>query len=229
MTTPRKPTNKPINKSKELEIDTLSKENKVLRSELDEIKQMILQLTIAKAEEKSTIKSESSIEGLEEYDDNYCIEIPSNKFIKIISLNPYMLNISTEGMGKGKSFTFIKYGQTKDIIYSEIVDIINNEEKRHKRGLFRILNEDVVKKHDLEDDYDKLLTKKTIDNIMSFDSKQVYDVFKNANKSQQKIIVSILINKIRDGEEIDLNKLNIVSRIYGENIQDIAKPITNED
>ena len=58
MTTPRKPTNKPINKSKELEIDTLSKENKVLRSELDEIKQMILQLTIAKAEEKSTIKSE---------------------------------------------------------------------------------------------------------------------------------------------------------------------------
>jgi len=228
MTTPRKPTNKPINKSKELEIDTLSKENKVLRSELDEIKQMILQLTTAKAEEKSTIKSESSIEGLEEYDDN-CIEIPSNKFIKVMSLNPYMLNISTGGMGKGKSFTFIKYGQTKDIIYSEIVDIINNEEKRHKRGLFRILNEDVVKKHDLEDDYDKLLTKKTIDNIMSFDSKQVYDVFKNANKSQQKIIVSILINKIRDGEEIDLNKLNIVSKIYGENIQDIAKPITNED
>jgi hypothetical protein len=227
-------TTKPSTSKKTVDT-TLEHENKNLRSEIDELKKMFLalqasQLYDAQAKiDKSNTEEDSIIEE-DDYEEYGCeIEIPSNKYIKVISLTPNMLVISTEGYGKGKVFKFNKFGQSKDIIYNELVEIIHNQQSFIEKGKFYIMNKDVIKKHDLEEIYEKILTKKTIENILNFDTSKIDEVFRNATQSQQETIVSILIQKIRNGEEVDLNKLDIINKIYGRNIKDLAIGNKQED
>ena len=195
-------------------------ENKILQERLDKLEALILN----QSTQNSTLKEETfSVKGLEEYEDKFCAEIPPNRYIKVMSLTNNTLVLSTGGMGKGKIFEFSKFGQVKNIVYSEVADIINNQDKFTKQGRYYILNKDVIINHDLEDVYTKLLTKKTIENIMEFDTKQIHDIFYNATEAQRKTIVSILINKLKDKDDVDLNKLNVISKIHGKNIIEIIE------
>jgi len=142
-----------------------------------------------------------------------------------MSLTNNLLNLTTEGKGKGKNYPFSKFGQTKNIIYSDLIGIIDNNEKFTNNGKYYILNKDVVRNNQLEEIYDNLLTKSVMNNIMKLDEKQIYDIFQNAIASQRDTIVSLLVNRIRNKETLDLNKLDIISKLYGKNIIEIAEKI----
>jgi hypothetical protein len=67
------------------------------------------------------------------------------------------------------------------------------------------------------------LTKEVIENILEYNRDELINLFKNTTDAQREAIVNILIKKIINKEEIDIAKVDIISRIYGQNIYDIAR------
>lgn len=183
------------------------------KSELDNIYKMIAELqsqknTLAVSEEYP--KEEYDYEGE---------DVPLNSYVRVMSLIPYELNLSTQRHGKGRIFTFRGYGTTKRIIYEELEKII--EENRHflERGYFIILDKRVVRKHGLDDIYNNIMNKEKMDMVLlgfekgDVKENDILSFAKSAPKAQQEILATMIIDKRINGEEIDLNLFDKFSRI----------------
>ena len=201
--------------------EQLRQENTQLRSELDEIKKMLTNLTKEQSKEipvSKKVKEESvQKEELQEF------EIRPNKYIKVISLNYGILVLSTEPMGNGKVFVFNKFGETKNIIYSDLAEILHCNQSFAESGKFYIADKNVVFNHGLMEFYKNILTKEMIETLFDNSQEQIVDLFKNATNSQRETIVSIIADRLLNNQEIDLNKVNAISKIYGKDIIDMAE------
>jgi hypothetical protein len=150
------------------------------------------------------------------------LDIRPDDYIKVISLCPYKLNLSTKPKGEGRIFGFNKFGEVKRIRYSDLVEILEVHDKFLEDGFFAIMDEEVVTKHGLEEAYGKVLTKENIEAIMESNQSDAATLFKNANDRQKELIVLMFVNKIVEGEEVNLNFLDRISRIVGYSIHERA-------
>lgn len=204
----------------------LEKENKKLRSELDELKQMVLNLT-QNLQEQQTIQIAPTVESTNintnpiiDEDDS---DIRPNKYIKVMSLNFGKLVLSTESKGQGKVFVFNKFGDVKNIVYSELANLIHHQQSFAEQGRFYVFDKQVIKNHGLVEYYEKFMTKEMIDNILNHNREEIVNLFNNTTKTQRDVIVNLLIKKIVDGEDVDITKVDIISRLTEVNIYDIAR------
>lgn len=219
----------PKNKSQNVENKNLIENSKVesseetvviKKTELENIYKMIEDLQNNIKNNSNLVTKKNSEDNIEE---NYVYEeeeeVPLNSYIKVMSLIPYELNISTERHGKGRIFTFRGYGKTKRIIYQELEKII--EENRHflERGFFVILDKRVVRKHGLDDVYKNIMNKEKMDMILlgfqggDVKENDILTFAKSAPKEQQEILATMIIDKRINGEEIDLNLFDKLGRI----------------
>ena len=127
---------------------------------------------------------------------------------------------------RGKIFSFPKFGSVKNIVYGDLADIIHNHQKFAEEGRFYVFNKQVVINHGLVEHYEKFMTKEMIEKILDYDKDKMVDLFTNATKTQRETIAQILIKRIKQGEDIDLNKVDIISRLYGQNLYEIANEYT---
>lgn len=190
-----------------------------LKQEIEELKNMIKMMTSKKEEFAPIVEEESN-------DEDEYMSIAPNKLIPIISLTNHLLVLSTERFGNGRVYEFNSFGQTRRIVYEDVIGIIHSQERFAKEGAFFIADKDVVKLHGLSEAYNSLLDKKRIDKILDLDSMQLKNVFNNSSKLQKETIVSIIRKKAKNGEDLDLNKVDIISKIYGE---DILEFMNNEN
>lgn len=194
---------------------TLEQENNLLKQQLAEILKSIDEL-------KKTQTKTKNVEpkAVKEDED---IEIKPNKYIRVMSLQFGRLNLSTEGFGRGRLFVFNHFGEVKNIIYSDLANIIHSHQKFAEEGRFYIMDKAVIRNHGLTEFYDKFMTKEMIEKILQYNKDELTEMFSNAPKSQQENIVNILIKKIKNKEDVDLNKIDVLSRIYGENLYEKAQ------
>jgi len=189
-------------------------------SEIDELKKQINDLlgkVNALTGEKSKNTSQESLD-FDDIDQNNTIKINGDDYIKVISLCPYTLNLSTQSKGRGKLYTFTKFGEVKRIIYRDLIDIIENHANFMNDGLFLIMNRDVIRRHGLDDLYSKLLTKEKIEQILEGNQSDAVNMFRSTNPKQQEMICNMIISEMIDGREMDLNFIDRLSRIMGYNI-----------
>jgi len=189
-------------------------------SEIDILKQQINELlgkVNALTGEKSKNTSQESLD-FDDIDQNNTIKINGDDYIKVISLCPYTLNLSTQSKGRGKLYTFTKFGEVKRIIYRDLIDIIENHANFMNDGLFLIMNRDVIRRHGLDDLYTKLLTKEKIEQILEGNQSDAVNMFRSANPKQQEMICNMIISEMIEGREMDLNFIDRLSRIMGYNI-----------
>jgi hypothetical protein len=198
----------------------LEKENKQLRSELDELKKMVLSLTQNQKDQQSTSIVESTNTNVINEDDS---DIRPNKYIKVMSLNFGKLVLSTESKGQGKVFVFNKFGDVKNIVYSELANLIHHQQSFAEQGRFYVFDKQVVKNHGLVEYYEKFMDKEMIENILDHNREEIITLFNNTTKTQRDIIVNLLIKKIVDGVDVDITKIDIISRLAEVNIYDIAR------
>lgn len=197
-------------------------------TEVEELKNAVAELTkivMALKSEKEVVNKHIKKDIPEDVDS---IRINPDEYIKIMSLCPYTLNLSTEAKGRGKTFSFQQFGQVKRILYSDLVLIIENHSNFLNDGYFVILNSSVVRRHGLDEIYEHILTKENIDKILVGNQSDAVSLFKNANANQQKLIVDLFIQKILNGEQIDYNFLDRLSRIIGFNIAEKAESIRKQ-
>jgi hypothetical protein len=151
-------------------------------------------------------------------DDEEEIEINPQKYINVICLCPYQLNLSTLPGGKGKTFTFNGgFGDTKRIMYQNLVDIMDNTPRFLEEGWYYIADKKVIRRHGLDDIYKKILTKQMIESIFdkSLSPDEAASLYKSANKSQQSIIIDLIIGKMISDSNFDMNLISAISKVSG--------------
>ena len=160
-------------------------------------------------------------------------KINSDDYIKVMSLNPYELNLTTERNGRGKIFSFKDFGEVKNILYGDLVLIIETHGSFLNQGRFVILDRRVIRRHGLDESYGKLLTKENFEAILdgrlsnnsSGNQSDAVKLFEGANDVQREAVSRIFVDKILAGEDVDLNFLYRLKRIIGYSIVEKAEGI----
>lgn len=148
-------------------------------------------------------------------------KIPLDEYIPVMSLLPYRLNLSTKANGTGDVKKFSKFGEVKNILYKDLVDILETNSSFMESGFFYILNPAVIRQHGLDEVYSKILTKEKIEEILATNSKNSISLYESANEEQQKVILQLLIDKVRENPDaVNLNTIDKISRISGVNISE---------
>lgn len=150
-------------------------------------------------------------------------KVSREEYISVMSLVPYVLNISTEGNGVGRVKRFEKFGQVKRILYGDLAEMIDSNMSFVEAGYLYILNSDVIRQHGLDDIYKNILTKEMILEILETNSNTSLELYKSANASQKEVIIDLLISKILDNP--DSVNLNIVDAISRESKIDIMEKV----
>ena len=175
----------------------------VLKNQVEELQKQLKSLMSNKK-----VKNETKEDGADGY-------------VKVMSLTPHILNLSTLGNGKGKIFTFHKFGEVKRILYHDLVQLLEGNQKFHEQGLFYIMDKTVIEKHGLEDMYEKILTKERIEKIINGENQtDAVNIFQSATEKQQDFVCEMFIQKIFNGETVDLNLADRLSRVMQKRIKD---------
>lgn len=192
-----------INSVKTEEVDNskialLEKENKEIREQLDRMLKMM------EAQKTETVTlTENSETSLEE---------PSpNKTIRLMSLCRGSLNLAEDESGTGK-IKFSKYGEVKTILYSSLIRIVNNNRAFAEKGYFYILDKAAVYYLGLNDCYSKIITKDVMDNILKYEDVDIARIIENTDENQVETMVKNLTDRVYNGESVDLNKVQYISR-----------------
>ena len=187
--------------------ETVSKaEFDKLQKQLDALQK---QLQPEVKREKKRVEDE-----VDENDDINDIVISSDAYIKVMSLTPYLLTLTTEEHGRGKRFDFHGFGEVKNILYHYLCDIMEIHPNFVNEGYFVILNKNVVRKHGLDEVYSKIITDKNkFDQILAGNQSDASNFFKSMGEAQRGFVVNMIHEKMLAGESVDLNLLDRLSRI----------------
>ena len=191
-------------------------------SEVDELKKQIEEL---RKLVEGVSNGESEIGQEDDFVNDDELKISGDDYIKVMSLCPYVLNLTTELKGKGKIFTFQKFGEVKRILYNDLVKILEVHPRFANEGLFIIMNSKVVRRHGLDESYDNILTKENIEKILSGNQSDAVNLFKIANPKQKEMIATIIIDRMVGGLEMDLNLVDRLSREMDYRITDRVNEI----
>jgi hypothetical protein len=141
-------------------------------------------------------------------------EISPNTYIKVMSLVNNKLNLSTKARGQGKVFSFEKFGQIKQMFYSELLDIIEAHPNFFEAGYFYVLDQNVINSGNYNELYEKILTKDQMEQILN-GTNQAIPLFESCNEKQRGVICNFFIQKMINGENVDYNLLSNITRISG--------------
>lgn len=170
------------------------------------------------AEKVAELEKENT--QLRNKEDDYGIRL--DEYIEVMSLIPYRLNLSTEKLGRGRTFSFSRFGEVKRILYNDLASIFENYRTFMEEGYFYILNERVIRKHGLDDVYSKILNKEKMEKIVACDPKVAVKFYESATKAQRETIDGMLIEELKNGEP-DLNIVAQISKIGGKDLIKLAE------
>nr|DAW55139.1 MAG TPA: hypothetical protein [Caudoviricetes sp.] len=192
------------------EIEDLKNENKQLKDSIDDLKVKIA-LLLNNALPKNSDDTED---------------------IEVISMCGQMLNLSTEGYGHGNIYSFNKFGESMPIPKDELKRIILNNRSFAEQGLFYVNDNDFVNTIGfLKVAYKKIINYDTMNSLFSQDPKSFMEMFRGLTNAQKDTFVSLLVDKILNGEQIDMNIVQECGKIIGKDIMkevNITREIYNK-
>lgn len=194
----------------------LADELRMLQQQEEELSIAQLKAQIAELKDKLNNAKEDAPQKSQED-----VLTPST-YIKVISLIPDILVLSTLPYGQGKIKKFTHFGEMKKIVYSDLVEIMDSNMRFLESGFFYILNPTLIREHGLTALYENILSKKSIDIVLKLDSDEAVTLFSEANDRQKLILVELLIDKLLVEKNVNLNFLDKISRAYGKDIKSIA-------
>lgn len=219
-------TNNAQNLNRDNEIEALKNANKELSEKLDKLMKLFEDNS---EKESNKPKKEDLVENSKEYNDkvnniwnsydNICSleEINPNKQIMVMSLCYGPLCLSDEMTGK-TILKFTKYGETKPILYSSLMSVVNSNLSFAQSGRFYILNKEAVYHLGLSEFYKNIIPADIIDNITSYPQNTIELILKNIPKEQKDTIVRTLSDDVYNGRNVDVNKVVFISNIIGTDI-----------
>lgn len=170
---------------------------------------------LSKQEEARLLRARLAELETEDAEQDEVESIPLDKYIKVMSLLDYSLNLTTQSQGKGKKFRFSKFGEVKQIMYKDLVDILEVQAAFLQAGYFLILDRKVVRTQGLDEAYKHILTKERIEDVLN-GSANFEELFNACPVEQKEVVISMVIDKLRDNPNaLDLNVVDKLSRLSG--------------
>lgn len=152
--------------------------------------------------------------------------ISTDEYVSVMSLLPYPLNLSTKEGGQGSIKKFTKFGEIKQVLYRDLVDIIEVHRNFLEAGYFYILHPGIIRQLGLDELYSKILTKEKIEELLLTNSEECVTLYNSANDKQREIILQLLVDKVRDNP--DSANLNVIDKISRASKFDIVKRAEEE-
>jgi hypothetical protein len=197
------------------------KENNIVNNTSESLgKETVKRRTTTSELEKQIEELKKQIEDskLNESKSKIVEDVAPNERIKVMSLVNNPLTLSTMKSGGGKRFEFDRFGETRNILYSDLLDVNNNHKNFLEAGYYYILDDRVVALEGLEDIYEHILTKDKIEKVLS-NEKDAIALFQKANPKQQDVVIRLIKSKLINNEPIDFNLVNELTRVSGREIQ----------
>lgn len=202
---------------KDKEIEELKRQISMLASKLSEI-------TDNSKEDTKDINNERHYV---EDDANKVYEEPiPTKNIKLISLYYGSLNLSD---GRNSKISFDRYGQVKNCLYSKLVDIVDNNAKFAESGYFYIADKAAVYNLGLADVYKNIKPKEVLDNICDYDDGSIINICETITNEQKDELAFGLARRKFNGENLDYNKLVLISKHIQKDIIEMIKDMEKVD
>lgn len=139
----------------------------------------------------------------------------SEEYIPVISRVVGELSLSTLGQGQGMVYSIPAFGETIDIPFSDLKQIVMNNRHFVANGYFYILNEQAVKQLRLEGTYEKLISNDILMNLFDTPSEIVIGAYKSCDKKQREIIVDLVQDRMLNGLFVDGNIVMFLEQELG--------------
>lgn len=205
------PTINKTNVEKDDKIKELEKKNQDLEDKLNQLIELMTTKNSENTENKINEKIEQT--NLIEYE-----EPSPNKQVRVMSLCYGSLNLA-ESKGEKARLKFSKYGEIRPCLYSVLMNIVNNNRNFAEKGYFYILDKSVVYHLGLEEEYKKIVNNDCINNICNYNTPEIKDIVSVMNNEQKETMIRLLCDKIYNGETVDYNKIETISKYSNINIQ----------
>lgn len=146
-------------------------------------------------------------------------DIRADEEILIVSLMPNRLNLVGDG---GVVFlTFNEMYEEQYIDYATLKEIVRTNRQMAKNGRFYIVDEKVVNKLRLKNDYKNILTPDQLKTLISQDVNKAISLYELANNRQKSIIIEMVKQSKFDGKEVDYNLLKRLEELSGVELVDV--------
>lgn len=184
---------------------------KELQKQVDEQKQQI--------DELLSVLKQTSLGFVANNANNNNDDIRADEEILIVSLMPNRLNLVGDG---GVVFlTFNEMYEEQYIDYATLKEIVRTNRQMAKNGRFYIMDEKVVNKLRLKNDYKNILTPDQLKTLVSQDVNRAISLYELANSRQKSIIIEMVKQSKFDGKEVDYNLLKRLEELSGVELVDV--------
>jgi hypothetical protein len=146
-------------------------------------------------------------------------DIGAEEEILVISLTPNKLNLV--GDGGVVLFSFNDIYEEQYIDYASLKEIVRLNREMARNGRFYILDERVVNKLRLKNNYKNILTPEQLKKILSMDVNKAISLYELANDVQKKTIIELVKQAKFDNVNLDYNLLGELGKLSGINLIDI--------
>lgn len=147
----------------------------------------------------------------------------SGKKVRCINLMNCALNVSTEPDGKGRVFTFEKYGDYKILKYDDVADIVASYPYTMGNGLLYISDKEVVEELGLTYEYSKLYTKEKIDKLIYLREESDVDLLLGMESNLQETTLNRIAQLINKNEKFNYNFLKRIKEETDFDLEETAK------
>lgn len=151
------------------------------------------------------------------------VQIGDDKDVLVVSLYDGILNVSTDGYGQGENYQFTYFGEEQPIPLSDLKKIIRKEKKRISEGLLYIDDPEIIKSERLTSAYKKILNKEKIEELFTKSQKLFRESFNEMTQGQKDIFAQLIVSRLIDGKDVDMNIVELVSKTVGRDLKDIAE------
>ena len=146
-------------------------------------------------------------------------EIGGDDEFLVISLTPNKLNLC--GADGAILFTFDEMYEEQYIDYASLKEIVRVNRDMAKNGRFYILDERVVNKLRLKNNYKNVLSPEQLKALLNSDTKKAVELYKLANQTQQSTIIELVKQAKFRGESVDFNLLSELEKLSGVRLIDV--------
>lgn len=194
------------------EIDELRKELRDSQKQQNEINakllEMLTNLTAQKAEQPVNTVQKQDVKVVRKNYDNLRQPRP-DAMIRLQSLTKGELCLNVNG---SVAINFDKYGDIKPVLYSELMNIVNNNRRFAEEGAFYIMDDASVKYLGLSRYYDNILSYDEIESLESYSDDELRTIVTKISDFQKDVVSLVFANRIYNDEQVDRNKIEVISK-----------------
>lgn len=190
-------------KKAEPKVEKLDNNNELeqVKKEKDELAKMLKMMQAQMESLQNQFNAQNS-------DNNNIVVTQSDNItrtVKVISLVPNTYNLTTQPNGRGKLYTFNKFGDSLNIRFTDMQDILNIYGQQFESGMAILTN-----KKDYDDLaigylWDSVISKDKLDRLLELKDEESINAILNMDKDTQERIARIIAQKIFDGVNYNYN------------------------